>query len=470
MKNKVQIGDDGEFLSQFCPDCGAHGRYGARFCDNCGRLLSAPRVSSASYSHHPIQSANGLKPVNGKMLLSQLLVGVGVIALISILGSSSFPTKWSPAGDNSAFVLPTTLPTSISIDELIASSIAPSATAVAALFQNTANHPPEHIDLDSTCLSRIKNTQDMISYRQWKMESLSIISLDKTVNCHLTMGDLRGPVLGDFSWSPDGKNLVYSYFGSGIWGLAVLDLNAQTLHYLTRNVMGMANDRLPTWSSDGKYIAFVANREMPYSGIYVVDSDDLSVHQIMITYPRPHEIGKSISENIISLSWSPDDKQLYFDMVYTTEDNQTASSFYSIDADGSNQHELWRKSDKNYGEPILSPDGRSLAIITAKPGDQNPRPRNYVLSVMDVDGSNLRQLISGCLGGSPSWSPDGKSLAFLSCTNPDFPPRYGIDIINADGSKLQHLIEGDSITVDTVAWMPGVPKSEVGMHKRWLKQ
>jgi Tol biopolymer transport system component len=80
---------------------------------------------------------------------------------------------------------------------------------------------------------------------------------------------------------------------------------------------------------------------------------------------------------------------------------------FTINPDGSGLERLTDNAEIDDLNPAYSPDGRTIAY-TRNPGDGSSTGRR--LSLMDADGSNLRDLAHG--GFVPAWSPDGQSLAF----------------------------------------------------------
>lgn len=83
-----------------------------------------------------------------------------------------------------------------------------------------------------------------------------------------------GQVLGDFSLSPDGKQLVASFKPSGkTWQLALLDLQNLEWQHLTANRHQQGQ---PSFSPDGKSLVYTAD----YTGVYNLYRLDLKTHEI----------------------------------------------------------------------------------------------------------------------------------------------------------------------------------------------
>src|SRR5919108_5410309 len=101
----------------------------------------------------------------------------------------------------------------------------------------------------------------------------------------------------DPSWSPDGKRIAFTANVSGSLDVYVAPRRGGTPKRLTK---GRANDALPTWSPDGRRIAFVSDRGGDVE-IYVMNTD--GSHQRRLTHSRGVDT---------SPAWSPDGTQLAF--------------------------------------------------------------------------------------------------------------------------------------------------------------
>ncbi|MFC1713663.1 sigma-70 family RNA polymerase sigma factor [Candidatus Poribacteria bacterium] len=104
---------------------------------------------------------------------------------------------------------------------------------------------------------------------------------------------------------------------------------------------------------------------------------------------------------------------------------------YTMDADGRNRKQLTSQGRENGLDNYvsLSPDGKQMAFA-----------RNFAgMYIMNVDGSNMRQLTKNPLHRRSTWSPDGKQIAFEVSMEEE---KGGISAINADGSNLRKLVEG----------------------------
>jgi Tol biopolymer transport system component len=65
-------------------------------------------------------------------------------------------------------------------------------------------------------------------------------------------------------------------------------------------------------------------------------------------------------------------------------------------------------------QPVWSPNGKQIAFISNRNLPAGAPADSKNLWVVNVDGTNLRQLTSSGVNNNPSWSPDGKQIAFQS--------------------------------------------------------
>jgi TolB protein len=72
------------------------------------------------------------------------------------------------------------------------------------------------------------------------------------------------------SWSPDGKRIAFDSDRDGNAEIYVMDDDGKNQRNLTNNPR---RDENPSWSPDGKRIAFSSNRARKKLEIYVMDTD-----------------------------------------------------------------------------------------------------------------------------------------------------------------------------------------------------
>jgi TolB protein len=136
---------------------------------------------------------------------------------------------------------------------------------------------------------------------------------------------LAGPVPGEHgSWSPDGARITFS--GTAPvqpWDIFIADADGTNVRDLTRNDF---YEMAPSWSPDGKHIAYGAApgnvRHVGFlvtTDILVMDAD--GTHAVNLTHGDPATPGFP--------EWLPDGR-----LSFTTQ----AGELWLIDADGGNKH------------------------------------------------------------------------------------------------------------------------------------
>jgi dipeptidyl aminopeptidase/acylaminoacyl peptidase len=282
-------------------------------------------------------------------------------------------------------------------------------------------------------------------------------------------------------WSPNGTEIAFtrSRQTTGLHGapspsteIDVMNANGSNPTRLTRTPL---NDHSPSWSPDGKKIAFVRDRILakepgatpfPYGEIWVMNANGSG--QTRIAAIRLDVCNKSTltgqGDNLDATqpAWSPDGTKI----AYTSRDPDYPCSkeIYVMNADGSGQRELTGASDDSIGfYPAWSPDGSKIAYQGAPPSSANQESDE--VWVMNPDGSGKRQLTRNdnfcpykCPNheshGQPAWSPDGSKIALIReipSKTIDQEHLFDVFVINADGSGLKLVHRR---IVDRVDWGP----------------
>ena len=91
-----------------------------------------------------------------------------------------------------------------------------------------------------------------------------------------------------------------------------------------------------------------------------------------------------------------------------------------------------------------SSSGNQIVFVGLQPGYSG-------ISVMNADGTELRQLTDNHLDMYPAWSPDGNQIAFESTRDGD----AEIFVMNADGTELRQLTNTPNMAnASYPAWSP----------------
>ena len=201
----------------------------------------------------------------------------------------------------------------------------------------------------------------------------------------------------DPSWSPDGKKIAFvSNRNQGYIQIWVMDADGANPIRLTDGFW----DARPDWSSDGKRIVydFLLNPENP----------DVWTRVIFVMNADGKNNKRLTNQDGASPSWSPNGRKIAFE----SSRSGRHSEIYVMEADGRNQKRLTYDFGDNR-DPAWSPDGRHIAY-TGFWNNGNPNLFNWNIHVIDSNGENQRILTEKGLDNNPTWSPDSNTIAFES--------------------------------------------------------
>jgi TolB protein len=190
-----------------------------------------------------------------------------------------------------------------------------------------------------------------------------------------------------------------------------------------------AIDNMPSWSADGRLIAFTSDRRGPGSehfDIYTMERNGSDVQRLTDS-----------QWDVSSPSFSPEGDRIVF-----ASNRNGFFQIFVMNSDGSGQQAI-TGDDYHSGDPEWSPDGTKIVFSSSRSG-------GLEIFTMNPDGSDKKNLTTG--GGPdfrPSWSPDGKQIVFTTERAGEGIRR--IYVMDADGSNLGPLTDSYS---DWADWSP----------------
>ena len=237
------------------------------------------------------------------------------------------------------------------------------------------------------------------------------------------------------SWAPDGTHIAFKRSDE----VFVRDVTTDAAPLrLTNKAVATENNTQPAWSPDGASIVFRTNRADPtrnVGDVWIMNADGTDERPLIVQpgdqrYP----------------SFSPDGRHI----AYMSRSEGGTADIWIADADGTGAHMLY-DSGREDSAPAWSPDGTKLAFETHGPvesvdGDifvlDLPTGRVTQLTA-DPPGAPVHD-------EGPAWSPDGTMIAF---TSERADPAGDVWIMQADGSNPRRLTT-NSILDESPDWQP----------------
>ncbi len=210
----------------------------------------------------------------------------------------------------------------------------------------------------------------------------------------------------DVDVSPDGQTIAFALLGD----IYTMPISGGTP---TRIAEGLAWEVQPRFSPDGKRIAFTSDRAGG-DNIWIMNRDGSDKKQVT----------KEEFRLLNQPSWSPDGRYVVAKKHFTTGRSLGTGEIWIYHVSGGGGVQLVKrpseKHQKELGEPIYAPDGKSIYFTkNITPGAtfiyaQDSNSDLFNIEQYDIDTGEISTAVSG-FGGSvrPNPSPDGKKIAFV---------------------------------------------------------
>ena len=304
---------------------------------------------------------------------------------------------WSPDGESIAFVR---LSSGIEASVMIIPSSGGKERKLASIAVNLL-----HTDTTGVSWSPDGNWIATTDVNFSAMYRLILISVNTGLKQNLNYEPSKFDTDAEPSFSPDGRYLAFTrHIGPAVADIFVLELPHEEgerveAHRLTHWNRWSGN---PVWSADGQEILFIRKEAGTGSRIWRVAAFlNTDARLVEGVGEGSRSIALSATSNRLVYSSGPSDPNIWRMSLDSTSSgpipNHSAARTRLI------------ASTRGDGQPQLSPDGRLIAFTSDRSGDPE-------IWLANSDGSGERQLtrLHAAISAGAHWSPNSKEIVFHS--------------------------------------------------------
>lgn len=168
----------------------------------------------------------------------------------------------------------------------------------------------------------------------------------------------------DPTWSPDGRQIAFgwnTFRAPDPFAIRVIRSNGTGLRTIPRLPLGYVRPD-PAWSPNGRRVAFVGQQRPDAScrvgSIFTASLNGTAITQVT----RPQPVEGSCPDADVSPTWSPDGRRIAFVRERSLSSEGGGSEIWVVRTDGSGASAITTtQDDGGWVSPAWSPDGRKIA-------------------------------------------------------------------------------------------------------------
>ena len=206
-----------------------------------------------------------------------------------------------------------------------------------------------------------------------------------------------------FASDRDGDRVSGTVENRGAKEIYISDYDGENQRRIT---VGFALNISPTWSPDGRTIAYTSWKQCVAGRGCANGMPNIFLQHIFEGTP-PEELTANTANNFLPI-WSPDGTRIAF---MSTRDGNP--EIYTMNRDGTNVRRLTNNPAID-DSPTWSPTGTQIAFVSGRTGSSSPE-----VWIMEADGLGQRQLTHEGYADRPTWSPAPfNEIAYAAKTGP----------------------------------------------------
>ena len=214
---------------------------------------------------------------------------------------------------------------------------------------------------DGTCIAFVRDTHDGVRDQKYEV----FLMHPDGSNVQQLTNDGKSKSTG--TWSPDGHHLAFTTYNNG-YEIYVMDILTREVVQLTHNPGERDGASYPSWSPNGKYIAYVQRinlgRENNRTTLYVMNADGTEANELIrhvkwVGRTEPH--------------WGPDSRSvLYSETRYALVDgfSKAMESRVVIQKYGSKVRRILKTPENWFIHGVCWMDNGRKVLISAREGEQ----------------------------------------------------------------------------------------------------